>query len=77
MLGICCAQPRFVTPRSLMSMRLYNGFRLMCDKCDDPEELKSFLESKPAEQIRDRGAFQGPGRLATVTTTTERLLTRS
>ncbi|CAK9034042.1 unnamed protein product [Durusdinium trenchii] len=36
---------KFSTPRSLMSMRLYNGFRLLCDKCEDPEEMKSYVET--------------------------------
>ena len=40
---------KFTTPRTLMAMRLFNGFRLMVDKCDDPEKLKSLLDQEKKE----------------------------
>ena len=39
-------QEKFTTPRTLMTMRLFNAFRGMADKCDDPEELKSLLDQQ-------------------------------
>ena len=35
----------FKTPRALMSLRLFNGFRVMCEKCEDSEALESFVET--------------------------------
>ena len=42
--ALVAVKEKFTTPRTLMAMRLFNGFRLMVDKCDDPEELKSLLD---------------------------------
>ncbi|CAK9049710.1 unnamed protein product [Durusdinium trenchii] len=42
--ALVAIKDKFSTPRSVMSMRMYNSFRWMVDKCDDQELLKSYVE---------------------------------
>ena len=35
-------QDQFITPRAVMSLRLFNGFRVVVEKADDPAALLNF-----------------------------------
>ena len=38
-------QESFTSPRAMMSLRLFNGFRLLATKCSDAEDLKIYVET--------------------------------
>ena len=38
-------QDKFITPRAVLSLALFNGFRVLGHKSADPEELRLFVET--------------------------------
>ena len=38
-------QESFMTPRAVLSLALFNGFRVLGHKSEDPEELRLFVET--------------------------------
>ena len=39
------AQDSFITPRAVLSLALFNGFRVLGHKSENPEELRLFVET--------------------------------
>jgi len=43
--ALATLQSSFTTPKAVLSLRLFNGFRILSEKCEDPEDLKNYVES--------------------------------
>ena len=43
--SLVCIKESFTSPRAMLSLRLFNGFRVLAEKTSEPEELKTFVET--------------------------------
>eukprot|EP00439_Symbiodinium_sp_Y106_P042510 s3805_g5.t1 len=43
--SLAVLKDQFITPRAVMSLRLFNGFRVVVEKADDPAALLNFTET--------------------------------
>lgn len=43
--SLLCIKESFTSPRAMMSLRLFNGFRLLATKSSDAEDLKIYVET--------------------------------
>eukprot|EP00435_Cladocopium_sp_Y103_P060572 s983_g22.t1 len=48
----------FTTPQAVVSMRMFNGFRLLCEKCESPEELQTHVESLAFKHLQMEVTWQ-------------------
>jgi len=48
----------FATPQAVVSLRLFNGFRLLSEKCESPEELQSHVESLAFKHLQMEVTWQ-------------------
>ena len=43
----------------MLSLRLFNGFRILSEKCEDPEDLKNYVESLAFKHLGIEAAAGG------------------
>ena len=44
-------QDSFITPRAVLSLALFNGFRVLAHKSENPEDLRLFVETMAFKQF--------------------------
>eukprot|EP00438_Fugacium_kawagutii_P018866 Skav221112 [mRNA] locus=scaffold233:81502:84844:+ [translate_table: standard] len=52
------AQESFITPRAVLSLALFNGFRVLAHKSEDPEELRLFVETMAFKHLGQDITYQ-------------------
>ena len=45
----------------MLSLRLFNGFRILSEKCEDAEDLKNYVESLAFKHLGIEAAAGGGG----------------